>query len=415
MSARADAGARAAGSTAAATLTVVGIGADGWAGLGDAARAAVLAADTIVGSRRQLALLPPTPGAHRPWPSPIDPLVDELVAARDGATCVLASGDPMLHGIGATLARRVGADRLVVHPHPSAFALACARLGWPAAEVELVSAVGRPPEVVAAALAPGRRLVAYVTGARGAADVARVLCDRGYGPSRFVVLERLGAPAERIRDGAAGAWGDRDADPLHAVAVECRAAPGTLVLPRTPGLPDAAYEHDGQLTKRAVRAVTLAALGPGPGELLWDVGAGSGSIAIEWLRAEPTARAVAVERRSDRAARAAANALRLGVPHLDVREGAAPAALAGLAAPDAVFVGGGVSGPGVLDACWAALRPGGRIVANAVTLEGERALHAARAQHGGQLLRLAVSHAEPVGGYEAWRPQLPVVQWSAQR
>ncbi|MEA2270390.1 MAG: precorrin-6B C5,15-methyltransferase / cobalt-precorrin-6B C5,C15-methyltransferase [Solirubrobacteraceae bacterium] len=396
-------------------IAVVGIGADGWAGLGEPARAAILAADTIVGSRRQLDLLPATAGARRPWPSPIDPLVDELADGVPGTVCVLASGDPMLHGIGATLARRVGPERLAVHPHPSAFSLACARLGWPAAETELVSAVGRPPEVAAALLQPGRRLIAYVTGAAGAAGIARVLRERGFGPSRFVVLEALGAPPERIVDGTPDDWGDAEAGALHAVAVECRAAPGALVLPRTPGLPDAAYESDGQLTKRAVRAVTLAALGPGPRRLLWDVGAGSGSVAIEWLRAEPTARAVAIEPRADRAARIAANARRLGVPALEVRAGAAPGALHGLDRPDAVFVGGGVSVAGLLDRCWDALAPGGRIVANAVTLEGEQALHAARAAHGGALMRLAVSHAEPLGGLEAWRPQLPVVQWSADK
>jgi precorrin-6B C5,15-methyltransferase / cobalt-precorrin-6B C5,C15-methyltransferase len=395
-------------------IAVVGIGADGWAGLGEAARAAVLGADVIVGSARQLTLLPPTPGAHRPWPSPMDPLVDELVDGLDGEVCVLASGDPMLHGIGATLARRLPADRLVVHPHPSAFALACARLGWPAAEVTLVSAVARPPEVVVALLQPGRRLVAYVGGAGGAADVARVLRERGFGPSRLVVLEQLGGPGERILDATADTW-DAEADALHAVAIECAAAPGALVLARTPGLPDVAYDSDGQLTKRVVRAATLAALRPLPGALLWDVGAGSGSIAIEWLRAESSARAIAIEARADRGARIAANALALGVPGLEVRKGTAPAAFAGLEAPEAIFVGGGVAAPGLLDACWDALRPGGRIVANAVTLEGEQALHAARAAHGGDLVRLAVSHAEPIGGLQAWRPQLPVVQWSADR
>jgi precorrin-6Y C5,15-methyltransferase (decarboxylating) len=317
----------------------------------------------------------------------------------------------------------VASGRLAVHPHPSAFALACARLEWPEAEVELVSAVGRPPEVIAAPLQPGRRLVAYATGTDGAARLARVLRDRGFGPSRFVVLEQLGGATERIVETTAQAWGDACADPLHAVAIECRGAPG---YGRTPGLPDDAYDSDGALTKWPVRAVTLAALRPGPRQLLWDVGAGSGSIAIEWLRAEPLARAVAIESRADRAARVAANALRLGVPGpsgadggrpsaLTVVTGAAPAALAGLDPPDAIFVGGGVSTPGLLAACWDALRPGGRLVANAVTLQGEQALHAARGAHGGTLIRLAVSHAEPLGGFEAWRAQIPVVQWSVVR
>jgi precorrin-6Y C5,15-methyltransferase (decarboxylating) len=397
-------------------ITVVGIGADGWAGLGDSARAAIVGADTIVGSARQLALLPDIDATRCPWPSPIDPLVDELVANDSGgAVCVLASGDPMLHGIGATLARRLGPDRLTVHPHPSALALACARLGWPETDVELVSAVGRPPEVVVALLQRSRRIVTYVAGADGAASVARVLRERGFGPSRFVVMEQLGGDAERIVDTSADVWGDAPADPLHSVAIECRAEPGARVLARSPGLADCAYESDGQLTKWAVRAVSLAALRPGPGLLLWDVGAGSGSIGIEWLRMEPRARAIAIECDARRAERIADNALRLGVPALSVREGQAPAALDGLEQPDAIFVGGGVSAPGLLGACWEALRPGGRIVANAVTLEGERALQAARADRGGSLMRLDVSHAEPIGGFEAWRAQRPVTQWSAEK
>ena len=253
-------------------------------------------------------------------------------------------------------------------------------------------------------LQPGQRVVAY----GDAALLARVLRERGFGPSRFVVLEQLGGPHERITEATADGWLDADPDPLHAVAFECAASPDALVLQRHPGLPDAAYDHDGQLTKWPVRAVTLAALRPAPGELLWDVGASSGSIAIEWLRAEPRARAIAIERRADRADRIRANALRLGVPALEVIEGSAPEVLSGLERPDAVFVGGGAGTPGLLDACRQAA---GRIVANAVTLEGERALDAARRRHGGTLMRIELSHAEPLGGFEAWRPQLPVVQW----
>jgi precorrin-6Y C5,15-methyltransferase (decarboxylating) len=394
---------------------VVGIGADGWAGLAEPARAALRAAELIVGSERQLALLEDTAAEHRAWPSPIDPLVDELAAGPSRATAVLASGDPMLHGIGATLARRLGPERLRVYPHPSAFALACARLGWPETEVELVSAVGRPAEVVARLLQPGRRLVAYVAGPDGAATVARVARERGFGESRLVVLEQLGAAGEQLHETTPDDWGERAADPLHAVALDCGRAPGAPLLPLTPGLPDDAYESDGQLTKRGVRAITLAALGPAPRQLLWDVGAGSGSIGIEWLRAESTARAVAVEARADRAERAAANARRLGVPRLEVRHGQAPAALDGLEAPDAIFVGGGVTEPGLLERCWSALLPGGRMVANAVTLEGEARLLEARATYGGDLMRIGLEHAGRVGGFTAWRAQLPVVQWSARR
>lgn len=400
-------------------LVVVGIGADGWAGLGESARAAVLAAEEIVGSARQLELLPRGSAALRQWPSPIEGLVDELVQRGDagmaGGVCVLASGDPMLHGIGATLARRLSPEQLLVHPHPSAFALACARLGWPAAEVELVSAVAQPAEVVSRVLQPRRRVVVYATGTRGAAQVAQVLRSRGFGPSRFVVLEQLGGENERVSESTAQEWGEREADQLHAIGIECMAEPDAHVLSRVPGLPDDAYESDGQLTKRHVRAITLATLAPLPGALLWDVGAGSGSIAIEWLRAEPTGGAVAIERDAVRAERTRANARALGVPQLDVVTGSAPEALCGLPGPDAIFIGGGLTTMGVIDRCWNSLRPGGRIVANAVTLEGERLLAGVRERCGGELVRIEIAHAEPLGTFEAWRGQLPVVQWTARK
>jgi precorrin-6Y C5,15-methyltransferase (decarboxylating) len=390
-------------------IKIVGIGADGWEGLGSAARAAVTTADQIVGSERQLALVPNGRAKKRPLPSPLEPLLEELSNGLEESVCVLASGDPMLHGIGATLARRVGPARLEVHPHPSALALACARLCWPEAEVELVNAVAGPLDMIAPLLQPGRKVVVYVAGADGAARAATALTSRGFGPSRFVVLEQLGAPGERITGSTADRWGGRLADPLHAVAIECRAEPDALVLGRHPGLADQAYQTDGQLTKWPVRAVTLAALLPGPGQLLWDVGAGSGSVAIEWLRAEPTARAIAVERRSDRAARIGKNAERLGVPQLEIINGDAPAVLENLERPQAAFVGGGVSQSGLLDACAQAAE---RTVAHAVTLEGERALQDARRRYGGTITRIAISHVEPLGELEAWRPQRPVVQWS---
>jgi precorrin-6Y C5,15-methyltransferase (decarboxylating) len=397
------------------TIVVVGIGADGWDGLGQSSRAALLEAGEIVGSERQLALLPAdVRAARRPWPSPLEPLLDELVE-REDPVCLLASGDPMLHGIGATLARRVAPERLRIHPHPSAFSLACARLCWPEAEVALVSAVGRPAATVARLLQPRRRLVVYATGRHGAGAIARVLCERGFGPSRFVVLEQLGGGHERVLESTAERWGERTADPLHAVAIDCACEPGAPLLARTPGLPDDAYEHDGQLTKRHVRAVTLAALRPTPGALLWDVGAGSGSIGIEWLRIEPNARAVAVERDEDRALRARANALRLGVPQLELVHGRAPEALCELDGPDAIFIGGGLTTPGVVERCWHSLAPGGRIVANAVTLEGERMLTNAAGRYGGELVRIELSHVEPLGTFHAWRSQLPVVQWSAHK
>ena len=394
-------------------LTVIGIGADGWAGLGDTARTALGDTALIVGAQRQLDLLPPEVGAaRRPWPSPMEPLVDELAAGAHGDAAVLASGDPLLHGVGATLVRKAGPDRVRVLPHPSAFALACARMGWAQAGVELVSTVGQRPQVVARALQPGRRIVAYVTGTRGAAELARVMCQSGFGASAFTILEQLGGPQEQRVDTTAQQAIDHAADPLHLVALTVSDGPAHA---RTPGLADEAFEGDGQLTKRHVRAITLAALAPLPSELLWDVGAGSGSVCIEWLRAEPGASAIAVEPREDRAEAIAANALRLGVPELRVVRGRAPDALRELPAPGAVFVGGGITTPGLLDACWAALRVGGRLVANTVTLEGEHVIAAARRIRGGSLTRIDVAHAGPLGAFSAWRAQRTVVQWSVTK
>ncbi|HWF56577.1 MAG TPA: precorrin-6y C5,15-methyltransferase (decarboxylating) subunit CbiE [Solirubrobacteraceae bacterium] len=398
-----------------ARITVVGIGADGWDGLGESARAAILGAEEVIGSERQLAMLPAAAPRARPLPSPLGPLLDELSARSRGNVCVLASGDPMLHGIGATLARRVGPERLQVIGHPSAFSLACARLGWPAAEVELVSTVAVDPARVARLLQPGRRLIVFATGADGAARVAGVVRDRGFGASRFIVLEQLGGERERVLEETATSWGEREADPLHAIAIECAADPGATALPLTPGLPDEAYAHDGQLTKRHVRALTIAALAPLPGELLWDVGAGTGSISIEWLRVEPRARALAIEQDPERAQRIAANATALGVPELAVLRGVAPDALAGLDTPDAVFIGGGVTTGDTLERCWEALAYGGRIVANAVTLEGEARIVEARWRFGGELLRIELAHAAPIGGFTGWRAQMPVVQWTARK
>ena len=395
-------------------VAVVGIGADGWAGLAEPGRAAVRAADVLLGGPRQLDLVAGhTRAQPRPWPSPMVPAVPGLLAELAGRrVCVLASGDPMVHGIGATLARLLGPDRLDVVPHPSSVALACARLGWPQDGVEVVSAVARPLERVRRFLAPGARLLVLSEDAATPAALAALLVDAGHGASEMTVLAQLGGPAETRTDGTADGWAHPPGDPLNVVAVACAGPSG---LGETPGLPDSAYDHDGQLTKREVRAVTLAHLAPRPGELLWDVGAGSGSVGIEWLRAHRSCRAVAVERDPARAARISANAAALGVPHLRVVLGPAPDALAGLPEPDAVFVGGGVTNPGVLDACRAALRPGGRLVANAVTVQAEAVLADGHGRLGGELTRIAVARAAPVGGFTGWRPAMPVTIWSVTR
>jgi precorrin-6Y C5,15-methyltransferase (decarboxylating) len=397
-----------------ADVTVVGIGADGWAGLAEPGRAAVRGAEVVLGGPRQLALVAGhTDAEARAWPSPLLPALPELFAGLRGRrVCALASGDPMFHGLGTTLTRVLGPDAVEVLPHPSAVSLACARLGWAAETVEVVSAVARPIAAVRRALGPGARVLVLSEGARTPAALAALLATDGWGDSALTVFEQLGGPAERRIDGTARDWPHPPGDPLNVVALRCAPGAGTAL---TPGLPDDAYDHDGQLTKREIRAVTLALLGPRRGELLWDVGAGNGSVALEWLRAHPTCRAVAVEPDPARAARIAVNADALGVPGVRVVQDRAPAALVGLPTPDAVFVGGGVTTGDVLPRCWEALPAGGRLVANAVTVESEVVLAAARARFGGELTRLSVARAAPVGGFTGWRPAMPVTTWSVAK
>jgi precorrin-6B C5,15-methyltransferase / cobalt-precorrin-6B C5,C15-methyltransferase len=399
------------------TVTVVGIGADGWQGLSPAARRALEDADVLRGSARQLALLPRTVRAERvPWPSPMGPALDDLPAAHPGRrVAVLASGDPMLSGIGGSLVRRFGAAAVRVLPHPSSVTLACARLGWAVESVQVVPVVGRPVALLAPHVTPGRRLLVLGSDGTTPAEVARLLAGGGYGASTVTALAQLGGDGERCFTGTAAYWPHADTDPLTVTAVEVLADPGTVPLPTVPGLPDEAYAHDGQLTKRDVRAVTLSRLAPLPGQLLWDVGAGAGSIGIEWMRVHPSCRAVAVEAAAERAARIAANATRLGVPDLRVVEGWAPEVLVDLPQPDAVFVGGGATTPLLLDTCWEALRPGGRLVVNAVTVQSETVLAEWHGRVGGSLTRLSVASAAPVGGFTGWKPAMPVTVWSVRR
>lgn len=396
---------------------MVGIGADGWAGLGDSARTVLREAETIIGSRRQLGLLPFEVTAERVvWPTPMLPAVTALLAAnRHRRTAVLATGDPMFFGVGTTLARVLGVDGIRVLPHLSSVSLACARLGWPVDDVEVVSLVGRPIDLLHLALQPGRRVLVLSSDGQTPAAVAALLTARGYGASRVRVLSELGAESEAQLVATAESWSEDNAAALNVVAIECVAGPDVPLRPPVPGLPDDAYDHDGQLTKREVRAVTLARLAPIPGQLLWDVGAGAGSVAIEWLRTHRSCRAVAVEQRPDRAARLAGNAATLGVPGLTVSVGSVPDALTALDPPDAVFIGGALTRPGVVEACWDALKPGGRLVANAVTIETEACLAAWQAKLGGELARISVSRAAPIGEFLGWRPLMPVTQWVVRK
>lgn len=406
-----------ASSEGARPIVVVGIGADGWDGLSSAAKRAIEAADVLRGSARQLGLVPAQVAAERvPWPSPMGPVLEALpTSGRGQRVVVLASGDPMLSGVGTSLVRLHGADAVDVIPHPSSVSLACARLGWAVEEATVVTLVGRPLALLLPHVTTGRRLLVLGSDGTAPAQIARCLTEHGYGRSRLTALAQLGGPTEHSCAGTAADWSHEEGDPLVVTAVEVLADPGTVPLPTVPGLPDGAFEEDGQLTKRDIRAVTLARLGPLPGQLLWDVGAGAGSIGIEWMRTHPSCRAVAVESRPDRAGRIARNALALGVPGLRVVEGRAPDALADLPVPDAVFVGGGATTPGLLDACWAALPTGGRLVANAVTVEGEAVLAGWFAGARGELLRIGVQRAEPVGGFTGWKPAMPVTMWSVRK
>ncbi|HUL07013.1 MAG TPA: precorrin-6y C5,15-methyltransferase (decarboxylating) subunit CbiE [Candidatus Acidoferrum sp.] len=396
-------------------LTIIGLGEEGLEGLTPAARALIAQAQTLVGGERHLAKVPNGAAERLTWASPLKLTIDEILKRRERRVVVLATGDPLWFGIGVTLLRAVPAEETWIVPGVSAFALAAARLGWPLAEVECLTLHGRSFAFLNGVVAPGARLLLLSHDGATPSAVAKALADVGYGPSRLTVLEHMGGAEERRLTGTAEAWSSGRAQALNTVAVECIPGPTAVVRPRVPGLPDDAFRHDGQLTKREVRAATIAALAPTPGGRLWDIGAGCGSVAIEWLRSHRTLAAVAIERAAERCAMIHENAAALGVPHLELVEGEAPAALADLAPPDAVFIGGGITAEGLAEHCWRILRPRGRLVANAVTVEGEARLLALSPQIGGELTRIAISRAEPIGGYTGWRAHMPVTQLAATK
>ena len=394
-------------------LAIVGLGEDGVEGLSPAARALIANAELVVGGRRHLALADGLPKGERVvWRSPIAESLPEILAHRGKPVAVLASGDPYCFGIGALLSARVPPEETICLPAPSSLSLACARLGWALDDVTAVSLCGRPIGTLATALQPDRRVLALSADAATPSVVARYLTGRGFGSSILHVLEALGGSRERIRSASADRFGFNDVEALNLIAIEVVAERDAKILPLTAGLPDELFAHDGQLTKREIRAVTLSSLSPRAGELLWDVGCGSGSVGIEWLLRHPANRAIGIERDPPRAARAAANAAELGVPRLQIVTGEAPAALAGLSPPHAIFIGGG-GGPELIGACWSALKPGGRLVANAVTFDTERALLAAQSERGGTLTRLSVERLERLGPKPAFQPARTVTQWSA--
>ncbi len=393
-------------------LAVIGIGEDGIEGLTPAARTLISNAAVVYGGERHLTLAAELiTGEAKPWPRPLKGAIPDIVARRGTAVAVLASGDPYLYGIGNRLARHVARDETIAVPAPSAFSLACARLGWSLADTATLTCCGRPIEALAPHLQPGRKLLVLSADETTPAAVAAYLSARGFGGSALHLLEALGGPGEKIRETTARDFSFVDVDRLNLLAIEVDAAPDAQVIPLASGLPDEFFENDGQLTKREIRAVTLSALAPRAGERFWDIGCGSGSVSIEWLLRHPANTATAIERDPERAARAARNATTLGVPHLEIVQGTAPEALADLPAPDAVFIGGGGQGDGVIEQAWAALRPGGRMVVNSVTLETEAKLIEALGTYGGTLTRLSVERLETIGTRHGFRPAMTVTQW----
>ncbi|UWQ99871.1 precorrin-6y C5,15-methyltransferase (decarboxylating) subunit CbiE [Rhodobacteraceae bacterium S2214] len=391
-------------------LHVVGIGEDGLDGLVPATRAVVEAAEVILGGERHHALAEAVQAERIAWPTPFDAMIETIEGLRGKRAVILVTGDPLWFSVGARIGRAIDPAEIVYHPQLSAFQLASARMGWSLPDVETLTVHGRPVEQMIAFIQPDARLLVLTTGAQTPAQIAAFLTERGFGQSKLTVLAAMGGKDELRFDGVAESW-DHQVPAFNTLAVECIAAPDAALLPRVPGLADSLFQSDGTMTKQEIRAATVAKLMPMRGALLWDIGCGCGSVAIEWMRAARYARAVGIEPRADRRAMAGANALALGTPKLELVDGSVPAALDGLAAPDAIFIGGGLS-RATFDAAWAALRPLGRLVANAVTLESEAELIALHRDFGGDLVKLMVHRAEPVGRLTGWRPGMPVTQLS---
>ncbi len=393
-------------------LSIVGISENGLQDLSPAARHLITQASLLVGGKRHLAMVRDAKGERLVWPSPPDAAFPAICARRGTPVCVLATGDPFFYGIGSLLARQVAAEEMLCLPSASAFSLAAARLGWALQECALVSLHGRALERIVPHLQPGARILALSWDGATPGQLAKLLVARGMEQTALTICENMGGPRERLRRVLAHDFAWSDVDPLNTIAIEVVASRNARVLPLAAGLPDDWFEHDGQITRRQVRVITLAALAPHKGELLWDIGAGSGSISIEWMLRDPANRAVSIECKRDRAARIARNAAAFGVTDLTVVEAVAPESLAGLPQPDAVFVGGGANSCGVLDAAWAALAPGGRLVVNAVTIETQAELTRRFRTLGGDLVSINLAYADPVGRFHGWRPAMPVVQWA---
>lgn len=392
-------------------LTIVGMGEDGAVGLSVSARQALENAEVIIGSQRMFAMLPPSKAEQHLWPQPFSEVVQQMKAFAGRNTVLLATGDPMNYGVARKIFDFIPREEVTVIPHLSAFTLAAARLGWSIPDCDCFTIHGRPAANLEAFIQPDAHLLVLTQDETSITEACRRLIARGFENARITVLENLGGPNERVTHFTANQNPTLDWSSLNTLAIHCIASPGARLWSRVGGLPDDAFIHDGQLTKREVRAATLAALAPAPDQLLWDVGAGCGSVAIEWMRSTRGCEAIAIEQNTARCAMIAKNADQLGTPRLKLVQGEASAALANLPAPHAIFIGGGVGDIGVFETCWAALRPGGRLVANVVTIEGEMHLYDLHEKHGGEVLRIAVSRLERVGTLRALKPKMPITQW----
>jgi len=396
-------------------LTIIGMGEDGCEGLSSRARLKLAEAEVIVGSSRLLALLPSSSAERHEWPQPFSAVVERIKPLRGKRTVILATGDPMNYGIARKIKEFVPSAEMEIFPHLSAFSLAAARLAWPLPDCDTLTLHGRDASNIEGFIQPNARLLVLTADATTIPEVTHRLVSRGFGESRVSVLENMGGEREGLTTFEANACPPRQFSNLNTLAIHCVASPDAKIYSRVPGLPDDAFLHDGQITKREVRAATLSALAPAPDQLLWDVGAGCGSIAIEWMRATRGCEAIAFECNAEREKIIAQNAERLGTPRIKVVCGEAPVTFVNQPPPDAVFIGGGLGRPGVFETAWEHLKPGGNIVVNVITVEGELHLYDLQEKHGGDLVRIEVSNLTHIGPLRALKPRMPVLQWRARK
>ena len=391
-------------------LSIIGIGERGLDGLTNEAKIMITKAEVVIGGKRHLSFLPESKQERISWPHPISALVDKISEFKGRKTCVLATGDPMCFGIGSTLSKAFSVREMIILPSPSALSLTCARMGWQYKDVELITLHGRPLASIEAYLQPLAKLVVLSNDEHSPKEVAHLLQKRGFGNSRITVWEHMDGPLERCLEGIAGSWDEKPGAAFNTIAVEILSSPGTIKRTRTPGLNDDLFMNDGMLTKKEIRAITLSALEPYPGGLLWDIGAGSGSISIEWMRLSARSMAIAIEKNPARASLIIENARQLGVPNLEVINDHAPECLKSLPRPNAIFIGGGITKEALFDQCWNSLQDGGCLVSNVVTVDGEGLILQKQKQFGGSLTKIAISKLDPIGKFRGWRPQMPVTQ-----